>query len=157
MAIIQPAGNKVISRVIVSLVTIVRKVTINKMADVTSKRALVVDDEAIIGDFYSRILSVEGFEVDIASNGSIASSMLQQKDYDLCLLDIRIPVMDGRELYQVIVSKYPRLVSKVIFASGDVLDTYTQRFLQLTGRPYLAKPFTPDELKSMVKKVLGND
>ena len=120
-----------------------RRVTVNKMAGVTSRRALVVDDEAIIGDFCSRVLSVDGFEVDIASNGSIAPNMLQQKDYDLCLFDMRTPVMDGRELYQIIVSKYPRLANKVVFASGDVLDTHTQRLLQLTGRPYLAKPFNP--------------
>jgi CheY-like chemotaxis protein len=65
-----------------------------------------------------------------------------------------MPVMNGKELFQVIASRYPRLVSRVIFSTGDVIDGYTQHFLELTGRPHLSKPFTPRELITIVKETL---
>ena len=118
------------------------------------KRILVVEDEPTISQVCLRVLTGEGFEVDIAVNGDIAQDMLGRKGYDLCLIDIRTPVMNGKELYQVIIEKHPGLANRVIFATGDVLDGYTQRFLELTGKPFLAKPFTPDELKTIVRETL---
>jgi CheY-like chemotaxis protein len=80
-----------------------------EMGDRGTKSILVVEDEPKIGEVCSRVLTSEGFTVDIAVNGSVAQEMLTQKDYDLCLIDIRMPVMNGKELFQVIVKRYPRL------------------------------------------------
>lgn len=92
--------------------------------------------------------------MDIAVNGDVAQDMLGKKDYDLCLIDIRTPVMNGKRLYQVIIGKHPELTNGVIFTTGDVADVYIQRFLELTRRPYLLKPFTPDQLKTIVTEAL---
>jgi len=119
------------------------------------KRILVVDDEPVISRVCARALTTQGFEVDIAVNGEVARDMLGKKDYDLCLIDIRTPVMSGKELYQFILSRCPKLASGVIFTTGDVADGYTQRFLELTRRPYLPKPFTPNELREVAGEVLG--
>jgi len=124
------------------------------MGDGGTKSILVVEDEPKIGEVCYRVLTREGFAVDIAVNGSLAQELLTQKDYDLCLIDIRMPVMNGKELFQVIADRYPRLAGGVIFSTGDVIDEYTQRFLQLTGRPHLSKPFTPHELMAIVKETL---
>ena len=124
------------------------------MGDAGTKSILVVEDEPKIGEVCSRVLTSEGFVVHIAANGSLAQELLTQKDYDLCLIDIRMPVMNGKELFQVIVDRYPRLAGRVIFSTGDVIDEYTQRFLELTGRPHLSKPFTPHELVNIVKETL---
>ena len=62
--------------------------------------------------------------------------------------------MDGKQLYQAIIAKHPKLAKRVIFTTGDVLEGDTQRFLELAGRPFLAKPFTPDELKTIVREAL---
>jgi DNA-binding response OmpR family regulator len=124
------------------------------MGDGGIKSILVVEDEPKIGEVCSRVLTSEGFVVDIAVNGSLAQELLTQKDYDLCLIDIRMPVMNGKELFQVIVDRYPRLAGGVIFSTGDVIDGYTHHFLELTGRPYLSKPFTPHELIAIVKETL---
>ena len=117
-------------------------------------RILVVEDEPAICQVCQRILTSEGFEVDIAANGNVAQDMLGKKEYDLCLIDIRTPVMNGKQLYQVIIDKYPKLVDRVIFATGDTMDGYTQRFLELAGRPYLLKPFTIDELRDIVRETM---
>jgi len=118
------------------------------------KRILVVEDEPAICQVCQRALTSEGFEVDIAVNGDVAQDMLGEKDYDLCLIDIRTPVMNGKQLYQVIIGKHPKLVNGTIFTTGDVIDGYTQRFLELARRPFLPKPFTPDELKTVARETL---
>ena len=117
-------------------------------------RILVVEDEPAISQVCLRVFTSEGFEVDTAVNGDVAQDMLGEKDYDLCLIDIRTPVMNGKQFYQVIIEKYPRLANRVIFTTGDVMGGSTQRFLELAGRPYLLKPFTPDELKAIVRETL---
>ena len=120
------------------------------------KRILVVEDEPAICEVCQRVLTSEGFDVDIAANGEVAQDMLEEKDYDLCLIDIRTPVMNGKQLYQVIINQYPELANGTIFTTGDVLDGYTDRFLELAGKQFLAKPFTPDELKTIVRETASN-
>ena len=117
-------------------------------------RILVVEDEPAISDVCQRVLTSEGFEVDIAVNGEVARDMLGEKDYDLCLIDIRTPRMNGKQLYQCIQEKHPKLIDRVIFTTGDVMGGDTQSFLEQSGRPFLPKPFTPDELKTIVSETL---
>ena len=118
------------------------------------KKILVVEDEPAISQVCQRVLASEGLEVDTAGNGEVAQDMLGEKVYDLILIDIRTPVMNGKELYQCIQEKHPKLIDGVIFTTGDVMDGYTQRFLELAGRPFLPKPFTPNELKTIVRETL---
>ncbi len=121
---------------------------------VGTKRVLVVEDEPVISEACRRILTGEGFEVDIAVNGRVAQDILEEKQYDLCLLDIRTPEMNGIELYQWLKEKYPQQAERVIFTTGDVMGGDTITFIEQTGRPYLPKPFTPDELKATVREAL---
>ena len=118
------------------------------------KRILIVEDEPAISQVCLRVLTSEGFEVDIAVNGKIAQDMIVEKQYDLCLLDIRTPEMNGKELYQWLKEKYPQQVNMVIFTTGDVMGGDIQSFLEQAARPFLPKPFTPDELKTIVTKTL---
>lgn len=71
------------------------------------KRILVVEDEPAICEVCIRVLSDEGFEVDVAENGKVAQGRLSRADYSLCLIDIRTPVMNGKELYQYILNNHP--------------------------------------------------
>lgn len=118
------------------------------------KRILVVEDEPAIGLVCQRVLAGEGFEVDIAVNGSAAQQMLEEKDYDLVLIDVRTPVMNGKELYRWIMKEHPRKVNRVIFTTGDVLGGDIESFAKQTARPFLAKPFTPQELEAIVREAL---
>ncbi len=117
-------------------------------------RILVVEDELAIAEVCRRVLTGEGFEVDIAVNGEVAQGMLDEKEYDLILLDIRTPVMNGKELYGHIKEKCPQLIDKVIFTTGDIMGGGIQQFLEEAGRPLIAKPFTPVELKAIVNETL---
>jgi len=118
------------------------------------KKILVVEDEPSICQVCLRTLVAEGFGVDIAVNGAIAGKMLGEAAYDLCLIDLRTPIMNGRELYQYVTDEYPDFKGKIIFTTGDVLDEKLASMLNGAGRPYLPKPFTPDELRSIVKETL---
>jgi DNA-binding NarL/FixJ family response regulator len=60
--------------------------------------------------------------------------------------------MNGKELYHWIKEKHPRLVNRVIFTTGDVIAKDIQPFLSETARRYLPKPFTPDELRTVVRQ-----
>ena len=119
-----------------------------------TKRILVVEDEPAISQICRRILTRDGFEVDTAINGEVAQEMLGERDYTLVILDIRMPVMSGKEFYQILESQYPQLVDRVIFATGDVIGGATKNFLEKSGRPFLPKPFTPDELKTIVRETV---
>ena len=118
------------------------------------KRILVVEDEPIICEVCRRVLNNEGFEIDIATDGKRAQDMLEGKDYELCLIDIRTPIMDGKQLYQVIVKKHQKLAEGVIFTTGDTTDDYIRYFLEVASKPFLYKPFTPDELKAVVRQTV---
>ena len=118
------------------------------------KRVLVVEDEPGISEICELVLGGEGFQVDTAANGSVALNILRRTEYDLCLIDIRTPLMNGIELYQHMEGECPQTVSKVIFTTGDVLNSGVMEFIGKTSRPFLPKPFTVDELKTIVVTAL---
>jgi len=118
------------------------------------KRILVVEDEPAISDVCRRAITSEKFEVDIAVNGKVAQDMITGKQYDLCLIDIRTPILGGEELYVWLLQEHSLLANRVIFTTGDVMGGDTQSFLNQSGRPFLPKPFTPDELRAVVIKTL---
>ena len=118
------------------------------------KRILVAEDEPAITQLCLRVLTGEGFEVDIAVNGKVAQDMIEEKQYDLFLFDIKLPVMTGKELHQWLKEKHPQLVNRVIFTTGDVMVGDTHMFMEQAARPFLPKPFTPDELRTIVRETL---
>ena len=115
---------------------------------------MIVEDEPAIYQGCLRVRAREGFEVENAINGMVAEDKLRERDYDLVIIDIRTPVMNGKQLYQFIIKEYPKLTDRVVFTTGDVVDSYTQRFLELASRPFLPKPFTLDELRAIVRQAL---
>ncbi len=115
----------------------------------------MVEDEPAIAEVCRRVLTEEGYETDVAVNGRVAQDMLEAREYDLCLIDIRTPAMNGEELFQWLKEKHPRIAKRVIFTTGDVMAGGTRGFLQQTARPFLPKPFTPAEIRTIIKKTLG--
>jgi DNA-binding response OmpR family regulator len=117
-------------------------------------KILSVEDEPSIRQVCQRALASQGYQVDFAQNGVVAESMLMKGDYDLLLVDVRTPVMDGKQLYRYIKKRYPELADRVIFTTGDVASDDTQSFLEWAAQPFLLKPFSPDELRAMVRENL---
>jgi CheY-like chemotaxis protein len=116
------------------------------------KKILIVEDEPGICEVCRRVLTGEGFAVDCAVNGMVAQDMIEGKQYDFYLIDMRTPKMNGKELYQWLQKKYPQLAGQVIFTTGDVMGGDIESFLEQSGRLFLPKPFTPTELKAIVQE-----
>ncbi len=126
------------------------------MADAVSreKRILVVEDEEVIANICCTVLEGEGFNVDIAADCQAAQKMINGKHYDLCLIDILIPGMSGKQLYHWLLEKHPPLANVVVFSTGLAMEENTVKFLEESGRPVLPKPFSPDELVSLIHDAL---
>lgn len=122
------------------------------MSRIKEKVILVVDDEPSIRQVCSQVLAREGYQVDIATNSKIAQEILDIREYDLCLIDIRTPAMNGFELYHWLKDNHPQQAECVIFTSGDIYSKETEDNLQQSGRNFLPKPFTTEELKLIVKE-----
>ena len=119
-----------------------------------TRRILVIEDEKAICEVFMIVLKSEGFEVDIAGNGKLAEEKVKEKNYDLIIVDIRTPIMNGKEFYQSIIENKPEMSKRIIFTTGDVMEGDTVNFIRQVNKPCLAKPFTPTELREMVREVL---
>jgi CheY-like chemotaxis protein len=116
------------------------------------KTILVIEDEPSINLICSKILTKEGYKVDIATNAKIAQDILEIWEYDLCLVDIRMPTMNGIELYQWLTENHPVQAERVIFTSGDVYNKDTENRIELSTKRFLPKPFTTEEHKAAVSE-----
>ena len=112
---------------------------------------LVVDDEQSITDFVSYSLMKEGFKVDIANNGEDALEQATRKHYDLFVLDIMLPGMDGYELCRRLRS---RTTAPVLFLSARDTELDKVVGLEIGGDDYLSKPFGVRELIARVRALL---
>jgi DNA-binding response OmpR family regulator len=122
------------------------KVKLNKI--------LIIEDEFCIREMCRLALGDEDFQVDIVENGEMAIKM-KVTEYDLFLLDIRMPTMNGIDFYEQLKAEYPWLLNKVVFTTGDLMNNDVVTFLKTTGRPILPKPFGIHELKTMIRTTLG--
>ena len=125
-----------------------------RQTECTEQLVLVVEDEPGIAKVCTRTLTGEGYHVDIAANGEMALEMWHKKPYFLCISDIMTPRMNGMELFKRLQNECPGAADKFIFTTGNLLNREIKFFLEKTGRPYLPKPFSPDDLREIVKKFL---
>ena len=115
------------------------------------RRILVVDDEPTITEFVSHALQREGYAVDIAGNGEDALVLAKARSYDLFILDIMLPGIDGFHLCRTIRSFTP---APVLFLSARDTELDKVVGLEIGGDDYLAKPFGMRELVARVRALL---
>lgn len=116
-----------------------------------SRQVLVVDDEVRIREVVQYALEREGFRVSAVEDGSRAVELLSKSVFDLVVLDVMLPGLDGLEVCRRVraTSKVPILF---LSARSDEIDRVLG--LELGGDDYLVKPFSPRELVARVKAVL---
>jgi len=115
------------------------------------QQVLVVDDEAVVRKGISRALIDRGMATVLASNGREALDLLDKQSFDLVLLDIRMPDMDGMVVLKQISANYPE--TDVIMITGyPTIDTAVD-CIKLGALDYLVKPFRLDDLEASLKKI----
>lgn len=113
-------------------------------------RVLVVDDEANIRDAVAELCEAEGMDADAVSNGLAAQKRVSEEHYDVMVLDIRMPGMDGTELLRWMHESGPSVPTIMISAYGDIQDAVGA--MKLGAVDYLVKPFDPDELLLRIRR-----
>ena len=116
-----------------------------------AKKVLVVDDEKLIVKGIRFSLEQDGMEVECAYDGEEALRMAKDHEYDLILLDIMLPKIDGFEVCQRI-REFSSVPVVMLTAKGDDMDKILG--LEYGADDYITKPFLPEELILRVKAVL---
>src|SRR5450631_1181887 len=115
-------------------------------------RILVVEDEKRIQDFLSRGLESAGYAVDVAGNGATAVELVHGAEYDLIILDLMLPDMDGLTVLQKIRNRKTS-PPVLILSARDAVDDRVKG-LELGADDYLVKPFAFVELLARVRALL---
>jgi len=105
-------------------------------------RVLVVDDEIAIVDAISEFLELQNVTADKANDGYYALDLLAKHRYDAVISDIRMPGLDGPQLYEKASAMEPAYRSRFLFMSGDLVRDSTQSFVSSLSCACLAKPFS---------------
>ena len=117
------------------------------------ERILIVDDERNVRLNYRVTLETEGFDVVEAPDGAAALSALAQTNFDLVILDMRMPEMGGLDLLEAMRQKSIQTPAVIITAYGDI--PHAVRAIKLGAIDFLEKPLTPDALRSTVADILS--
>lgn len=124
----------------------------------TPARILIVDDEPSITEFVSYAMQKEGYLTEIASDGEEALRKIEQQHFDLFILDIMFPGIDGYELCRRIRTK---MSTPILFLSARDTELNKVVGLELGADDYLAKPFGVRELlartRALLRRSQGNE
>jgi two-component system NtrC family sensor kinase len=101
-----------------------------------------------------RLLQRNGHEVTTAANGHEGLSALQAQTYEVILCDMRMPDLDGPGFYRELERRYPHLLPRLIFVTGDELSPEAQAFFDQVDCPRLVKPFRAAEVRHVIQQML---
>ncbi len=118
-----------------------------------AQRLLYVDDEESLRTLVQSHLSLEGFDVETAANGHQAVTILQKQQFDLVLLDLRMPDGDGFEVLRFLNERGSQVPVIVLTGVDDV--SIASECVKLGAADYLTKPYNFHELIDSVERVLA--
>jgi len=124
-----------------------------RKAPLAGLRVLLVDDEEALRRPLAKFLTRRGAEVAEAGNGEEALDALQRREAHVILADLRMPRMDGMEMYAALEATRPDLAQRVIFLSGDLSQLATAGRLQMPSNRVLLKPVELSALELRVEEV----
>ena len=117
------------------------------------KKILVIDDEQLVLDSVSKILSDENFDVDVSLSGRTGLDWAIERKYDLILTDIRMPDVGGMRVLRDVKRIHPEL--PVVMITGYASVESSVQAMKLGAADYIEKPFEPEDLLKSVNAVLG--
>jgi DNA-binding NtrC family response regulator len=118
----------------------------------SSIQILVVDDERNIRNNLSMVLEAAGYKVDNAANGDDALALVKQGRYDIALVDIQMPKMDGLELLRLLRGLRPKMAVVMLTAYGTIKRVVEA--MKLGAVDFLEKPFDPKMIQALCEEIL---
>lgn len=122
-----------------------------------TKKILVGEDSSIIINLTKNVLAFENYQMKAARNGKQVLELLEKEEFDLILMDISMPVMDGVECLQQIRKHVDPAKSKlpIIAISGNIRNYTPEEFRKLGFDDFIQKPLDYDKVLATVKKFLS--
>ena len=114
-------------------------------------RILVVEDEETLCENIAKGLKIDGYEVDTCFDGEAALDMILSESYDLIILDLNLPKMDGMEILENLRKDDPEIAILILSARGQLEDKIAG--LDAGANDYLCKPFHFEELEARVRSL----
>ncbi|MBP7497034.1 MAG: response regulator transcription factor [Bacteroidales bacterium] len=114
---------------------------------------LICDDDLMILKTTEIKLKRDGYDVTTASNGKIAQEYIESNDYDLILLDLLMPFVNGLEIIELLKKKLNKTTPVIVLSSVGLEETVIRAF-DLGADDYVVKPFSPNELSLRIKRLL---
>ena len=114
----------------------------------------MVEDDPEVAAVVLEVLCIDEHSVE-AGDGEVALQRLQQGIYDVILSDIHMPRLTGTALYHILEQRQPQLLRRIIFLTGDTATPELLEFFERTGAPSVHKPFTIDEMRQAVQRILA--
>jgi DNA-binding NtrC family response regulator len=115
-------------------------------------KILIVDDESVVRQAFVRILSGDRCIVEAVDNGADALQKMRQQPFDVVLLDLKMPGMDGMTVLRTIKENWPE--SEVIIVTGYAAVQTAKESVALGAFDYMAKPVGPDEVINATNEAL---
>lgn len=116
-------------------------------------KVLVLDDEKNIRITVRRCLETTDMTIEDAISGEEALQKLEQAKYDLLILDLKLPGINGMEILKIARSRYPDMKVAIVSAHGTIQTAVEA--LKVGAEDFLEKPFTPLEIRQLVNRILG--
>jgi len=115
-------------------------------------KILVVEDNELNQQVVMELLEDGGFEIDIAENGQIAVDMSVKKPYDIVLMDMQMPVMDGLEATKIIRQNPDMAMLPIVAMTANAMESDRERCAEAGMDDHLAKPIEPERLFAILLK-----
>ncbi len=126
------------------------------MAD--PKKVLIAEDSSVIQNLTKKILMVQNYKIESAKNGQQVLNMIENDDFDIILMDINMPIMDGMECAKNIrkLDNTKKAQIPIVAITGNARNYSIDDFKSVGINEYLQKPLNFDQLVDIVKKYTEN-
>ena len=117
-------------------------------------KLLIVDDEKHIREGLEKALTIDGYDVELASDGQVAMDLIEEGDVDLVITDLKMPNLSGEELMKETVERHPYLPVIILTGHGTIENAVEA--MRNGAYDYITKPLNIDKLSLIVKRALEN-
>jgi CheY-like chemotaxis protein len=122
------------------------------------KKVLIAEDSSVIQNLTKKILSIQNYEISSVKNGQQVLDALEAEPFDIILMDINMPVMDGIECTEKIRSLDDEVKSKIpiIAITGNARNLSLEEYQEIGINEFLQKPLNFDQLVTLVKELTAD-